>query len=214
MTGRLEACIRLAKKIGIKNKTILDVGCSNGWFCRVALDAGAKQVYAIEPDSNKLKEAKKSAPKANIQKGVAGKLEYSKNKFDLVTLLDVIEHIPVDSEIEVLNEINRVLKPKGHLLISTPYQNLISQICDPAWYFGHRHYSKEKLEDFLIQTGFKVNFIATYGSFWEIIAMWFLYFTKWVLRIPMPFEEWFDSKRRKEYQNNGVVTIMVIAQKI
>lgn len=214
MTGRLEACIRLANKVGIRNKVVLDIGCSFGWFCKIALKEKAKQVYAIEPDERKVQLAKKMAPSAIINKGIAGELNFDKNKFDLVTLFDVIEHVPRNSEPKVFSEICRVLKPRGCLIISTPFQNFFSNIVDPAWYFGHRHYSKAKLAGLLKREGFKVIYTATQGGLWEIVAMWVLYFTKWVLRIKMPFEEWFDIKRRKEYRMSGIVTLQVIAQKI
>lgn len=212
MTGRLEACIRLAKKIGIEGKTILDVGCSDGWFLKVAQDEGAKKVYAIEPDPKKIKLAKKLAPKAIIKKGVAGQLDFPKNSFDVVTLLDVIEHVPRNSELQVFSEISRVLRPKGYLLLSTPFQYWLSNLSDPAWYFGHRHYSRKKLEQLLSNVGFKVKQCSTHGGFWEAIAIWVLYIFKWIFHTKMPFEEWFDKKRRREYRERGKVAIMIVAQ--
>src|SRR3990167_5399994 len=104
MTGRVEACIDLAKKVGIKGKRIIDVGCSNGWFCEIALKGGAKEVCAIEPEDEKLRLARKTAPKATIKQGFANKLDFKSGKFDLATLFDVIEHIPKNSEVEVLKE--------------------------------------------------------------------------------------------------------------
>jgi len=213
MTGRLEACIELAKKIGIKNKTVLDIGCSYAWFCRFALEEKAKKVYGIEPDSEKLTLARKEAPKAILSQGEAGYLNFPKDTFDLVTLLDVIEHVPVNSEPQVFSEIHKVLKPKGYLLISTPFNYWLSNLADPAWYLGHRHYSKEKLTKLLKNAGLKVTYTSVRGGFWEILAMWVLYISKWIFRLDMPFEEWFDKKRRVEYQNPGKVGIFVVAQK-
>ncbi len=213
MTGRLEACIRLARKVGIKNKVILDIGCSFGWFCKIAVEAKAKQVFGIEPDGKKIQLAKKTAPSAIIKVGIAEKLDFPKNKFDFVTLFDVIEHVPKNTEPKVFAEINRVLKSGGYLLISTPFQNFLSNIVDPAWYFGHRHYSENQLSEMLKKTGFKVKSVVTHGGIWEIIGMWVLYISKWLLRIKMPFENWFDSKRKKEFKSRGLTHIMLIAQK-
>ena len=214
MTGRLEACIRLAERVGVKGKKILDVGCSYPWFLEYALEKGAKSVMGIEPNLKKVRAGRKQVPKAIIKQGYANKLNFSDKSFELVTLLDVIEHIPKNTELVVLSEINRVLKPKGYLIVSTPLQNLLSNISDPAWYFGHRHYSEERLKKLLNNSGFKVTHTETHGSIWEIVAVWVLYFTKWVLRIKMPFEEWFDVKRRKEYREPGFVALMVIAKKV
>lgn len=214
MTGRLEACIRLAKKVGIKNKVILDVGCADGWFCKIAVEMGAKEVCAIEPDPIKIKVVKKVAPKAKIKKGVAGKLEFPKNKFDVVTLFDVIEHVPNNSELDVFKEIGHVIKSKGYLLLSTPFNFWLGTITDPAWYFGHRHYSRKKLEKLLNETGFRIKEFNTRGGPWEAVAMWVLYISKWIFYAKMPFEEWFDAKRRREFKKIGKMEIFLIAQKI
>jgi SAM-dependent methyltransferase len=215
MTGRLEACIRLAEKVGMKGKALVDVGCSFGWFCQIALDHGAKTVYGVEPDDTKRSLAIKAVKNAHFVKGDAGHIPTPRNiKFDIATLYDVIEHVPVDSEIKVFKEISRVLKPKGYLLISTPLSHPFSKITDPAWYFGHRHYSETKLTQMLKEAGFKVNNVETRGGMWEIIGMWVLYISKWIFRIPMPAEEWFDIRRRKEFKQKGFTHIMLIAQKI
>lgn len=215
MTGRIEACIRLAKLVGISGKKILDVGCSIGWFPKVATESmGVKKLVAIEPEIEKLKQARKNAPKAVIKKGVASKLDFAKNSFDVVSLFDVIEHVPPSTEPKVFSEISKVLKKGGYLIISTPYDSLVSKITDPAWYFGHRHYSAERMNSLLNTAGFEVLSVAVYGGFWEIIGMAVLYITKWIFQIPMPFEEWFDEKRRKEFMRPGTVLMFVIARKL
>jgi 2-polyprenyl-3-methyl-5-hydroxy-6-metoxy-1,4-benzoquinol methylase len=214
MTGREEACIKLTKLINISGKRVLDIGCSVGWFPKAATESlGVKKLVAIEPDSEKLKLARKNAPKAEIKKGIAEKLDFTKNSFDVVSIFDVIEHVPRGIELKVFTEINRVLKKGGFLLISTPYASLISILTDPAWYFGHRHYSAEKITNFLKEAGFEVLNVAVYGGFWEIVSMIVLYVTKWILKMPMPFEEWFDKRRRKEFSRPGKIIMFLVAQK-
>jgi GT2 family glycosyltransferase/protein-L-isoaspartate O-methyltransferase len=214
MTGREEACIRLAKSIKVSGKKVLDIGCSVGWFPKIATEElGVKKLVAIEPDSEKFKKARKNAPKAMIQKGVAGKLDFAKSSFDVVSMFDVIEHVPPRTEPKVFAEINKVLKKGGYLLISTPYASLVSKLTDPAWYFGHRHYSEERMTNILNKTGFEVLSVAVHGGFWEIVGMAVLYITKWIFKIPMPFEEWFDVRRRKEFVRPGKIIMFIVAQK-
>ena len=213
MTGRLEACIRLAEKVRVKNKRILDVGCSYPWFIEYALKHGAKSASGVEPDDRKVKAAQKQVPKAKIIQGYAGELKFATGSMDLVTLFDVIEHVPVNTEQKVFFEINRVLTKGGNLIISTPYSHIVAKLTDPAWYFGHRHYSEDQLTEMLKTAGFNVKTVVTHGGIWEIIGMWVLYISKWLLRIKMPFENWFDSKRKKEFKSRGLTHIMLIAQK-
>ena len=46
-------------------------------------------------------------------------LPFRDNAFDVVTLLDVIEHIPDENEAAVIGEALRVLKSGGRLVVST-----------------------------------------------------------------------------------------------
>lgn len=214
MTGRLEACIRLVEKVGVKGKSILDVGCSYPWFIEYALKQGAKSASGVEPDSKKVIAAQRQVPKAEIKQGYAAELEFASGSMNLVTLFDVIEHVPANTELKVLSEINRILARGGHLIISTPYSNIVAKLTDPAWYFGHRHYSENQLTEMLKKTGFKIINVEIHGGVWEIMGMGVLYISKWVLRMKMPFEAWFDKKRREEFRKNGFTHIMLTAQKI
>lgn len=213
MTGRLKRCIKEAQKAGVRNKVILDVGCSIGWFCGVAVDLKAKEVWGIDPNKGQIETARKQNIGAKFKVASAGKLPFGSKKFDLVTLLDVIEHIPKNTEPQTLKEIYRVLKPGGKLLISTPNDNLFAKITDPAWYFGHRHYSKSGLSKLLKGVGFKVKTTKTYGGIWEIIGIAVLYVSKWIFRTDMPLEEWFDEKRTKEFNKKGFTHLMITSQK-
>ena len=75
-----------------------------------------------------------------------------------MTSWEVLEHIPKDTEKKMFNEVNRVLKPGGIFYISTPYNNVISNIFDPAWWLiGHRHYSLEKVKKYAQDAGFEIK---------------------------------------------------------
>jgi 2-polyprenyl-3-methyl-5-hydroxy-6-metoxy-1,4-benzoquinol methylase len=53
-----------------------------------------------------------------LEKGQA--LPYSADTFDVVNLMEVIEHIPAGLIASVLVEIRRVIRPNGVLIVSTP----------------------------------------------------------------------------------------------
>jgi predicted SAM-dependent methyltransferase len=129
-------------------------------------------------------------------------------------MFDVIEHIPKNTEDLVLKEIKRVLKKNGKLLISTPANNF-SNFFDPAWYFGHRHYSKSKMQNIFENTGFVVEKMEIKGGFFEIFSMIIFYPFKWFFDMEIPFKNWFDKKRDEEYlkNKNGFVTLFVWGRK-
>lgn len=113
-------------------------------------------------------------------------------------MFDVIEHVPKNTEIDCLKEINRVLKGNGNLIFSTPNDHLLSNILDPAWYFGHRHYKVSEIKHFLEESGFQVEGIEYGGSFVELISMIFLYLFK-IFGMEIPFKKYSDRLRDKEY---------------
>src|SRR3990167_7226649 len=110
--------ILLKSLINPANKVkVLDVGCGTGELIieRVA-KINKPEIYAVEIDQKFFKEAKNKGikvTKANIEKG----FPYKDNFFDIVSANQIIEHVVyVDFFIE---EIYRVLKPKGYLVLST-----------------------------------------------------------------------------------------------
>lgn len=140
----------------IKNKKVLDIGCWTGQFEQVA-SKYTKQIIGIDPGVEAIKSAKKLVPKAKFFVGDALNLNFPNKSFDTVTIMDVIEHIPKGTELKCLREVKRVLKPSGHIIISTPNAHILSILLDPAYFLiGHRHYSFQTLNKLLTKSGFEV----------------------------------------------------------
>ena len=98
----------------ITNMHILDVGCGNGYFLSVAME---KSKYCFGTEfSEKLREF--TIKKTSLT--VYGKQldELEPNSFDIITLFDVIEHIP--NPILFFESLDRILRPNGSILIFTP----------------------------------------------------------------------------------------------
>ena len=130
LTARHLKCFQFAGEV--KNKKILDIGCSFGWFEQMALKADCKEVVGIEPEEKLFYEAQKEVPKAIFKKGSALKIPAKDKSFDLAVMFDVIEHIPKGTEKIALKEIKRVLKHGGNLVLSTPLNFWLSNLMDPA----------------------------------------------------------------------------------
>lgn len=100
-------------KIFLTEGTILDVGCNGGFFLD-ALGENYKR-FGTELDSEAVAYAKQNFPRygSNIFNGSLKSVKFSKNKFDLVTMRGVIEH--VSNPEEIICEISRILKKNGFL---------------------------------------------------------------------------------------------------
>lgn len=202
------------RMINFKDKTILDIGCGIGIFEKYAWKK-AKKIIAIEPCKKDLKIAKINVrgKKVLFKEETVEYLKGLKEKVDIVAMFDVIEHIPKGTEIGVLEKLNKTLKENGKIILSTPYNNF-TNFLDIAWYFGHRHYTKNRLKNILTKSGFKIKKIYCRGGFFEMASMILFYPFKWLFDSEIPFKDWFDKKRDEEYKKEGFVTLFAVAEKV
>jgi SAM-dependent methyltransferase len=117
---RLDA---LARRTDLRGDRLLDIGCGDGAYTTRLAD-GFNRVDAIDIQADRLTlftERIKGSPAAHritIGEMSATKLDYPDNTFDLVTSIEVLEH--VDELDQALREIRRVLKPGGRFAFTTP----------------------------------------------------------------------------------------------
>lgn len=109
----------IIKKISEYNiSSLLDVGCGTGEMLRLISETYPKiKLTGVDISPNMLDKAKsKIGNIANLIISDSEKLPFDDNSFELVMCNDSFHHYP--SPLNVLSEFNRVLKPKGILLIS------------------------------------------------------------------------------------------------
>ncbi len=93
-----------------KNSQILDMGCGEGVFVEELVSQGFKNVLGID-----LNYSSELVKKENILE-----TSFSPKQFDIILLLDVIEHMSFREQEKALKEIKRILKNDGKLIISIP----------------------------------------------------------------------------------------------
>ena len=102
---------------------ILDVGCGTGSLTIAARQRQGEDgvVVGIDPSSNMVNLARKKAEKAGVaidfQVGVIEKLDFPNDHFSLVFSSLMMHHLPDELKLAGLEEVHRVLKPGGKLLI-------------------------------------------------------------------------------------------------
>ena len=106
----------------LKNRTILDIGCSNGYFLFRMAQSSPKLALGIDPVPHCFKQfnfIQKFANIPNIQFELWGveHLKYFKNMFDVIFSMGIIYHHrhPIQQLMDILN----ALRPGGEALIET-----------------------------------------------------------------------------------------------
>ena len=148
-------------KSKIQNPKILDVGCGTGANLEMLANFGTAEGVDVSDDA--LEFCKAKGLKAH--KGLAEKLPFEDESFDVVTALDVVEHL--DDDIAGLKEMNRVLKKGGKTLIFVPAFMWLWGVQDDI--SNHRiRYTKKQIVERLQSAGFEIE-RATYAN-WTFFA--------------------------------------------
>lgn len=198
----------------IKKSSILDIGCWTGAL-ETLFEQDKCQLTGIDIEEKPLKFARKRFPSFRfVNASITEKLPFKKNEFNIVLYFMVIEHIPKGMELESLKNINAVLKKGGLLFFNTMNSNPLSNLLDPAYFFGHRHYTQKHLELLLQSAGFRVEQIHYNGGFFTTLHIVLLYFFKHVLRRSEPRNKFLDWLMKLDYTNHGFTEIDIRARKI
>jgi len=153
-------CDLLNKQINNhKNLKILDVGCGSGGTSTAFLQFG--QVTGTDFSFLALKFARNRGL-TNVVRSSVTSMPFSSEKFDIITVLDVIEHVQEDSQ--VLNEIRRMLKPKGIVVVTVPaFQFLWSEHDVASMHV--RRYNNSTITKVLNKSQFKIIRISYFVFF-------------------------------------------------
>jgi 2-polyprenyl-3-methyl-5-hydroxy-6-metoxy-1,4-benzoquinol methylase len=137
---------------------ILDAGCGSG----LMLDELERYGTAFGVDSSSWAvAAARGRRHARVELATLEQLPYANGGFDLVTCLDVLEHVPDDEP--ALAELWRVTAPGGHLLLTVPaYQTLWSAHDVANHHF--RRYRMRTLRVVALDTGWEIRRTSYFNS--------------------------------------------------
>ena len=143
--------------------TLLDIGCGEGFFLFNASKAGYT-TKGIEISQDAAEYAGREFG-LDVEAKPFEELQFPDNYFDVVTLWQVLEHVPYP--LIVLKEVHRILKPEGLLATSTPdIESILAKILRRKWWNLRRlhinQFTVKTLTDMLKRAGFKNVFSTKY----------------------------------------------------
>lgn len=160
--GRTRAILKyldaeLGSNVPISERKVLDLGVGAGNMAHHLAHYGT--VYGIDANMRPLLVANQRA--LTVAQASGDSLPFAANSFDLLTLLDTVEHIP--DEFGVFQECHRVLKPGGKLLVTVPAFMALWSYNDEI-NAHQRRYTVPELQQKLEVNGLRVNRIS-YNNF-------------------------------------------------
>lgn len=130
---------------------ILDIGCGTGGNLEALSQFGEAEGVDISREALDFCRARGLA---NVREGAAETLPFADESFDLVTGLDVVEHL--DDDVAGLREMRRVLSPGGRCLLFVPAFMFLWGVQDDVSHH-RRRYTLGELKAKLQQAGLKIE---------------------------------------------------------
>jgi SAM-dependent methyltransferase len=138
---------------------ILEIGCGTGHNLEMLSGHGHVDAVELDDDARSLASTRLGRPV------LAGKLpdiaDEIGDRYDLVTLLDVLEHIPDDKG--ALAGTIRLLKPGGKLLLTVPANPWMWTAHD-AVHHHHRRYRKREVARLAREAGFEIDLLSHFNT--------------------------------------------------
>lgn len=179
MTKTFDYFLSMIEKFVFKKGKLLDVGAASGFFLKIAKKQGWD---AIGVEISEFAASKARGKGLQVATGTIEDLLNYNKRFGIITMWDVIEHMPDPAE--ALVAANKLLSDGGIIAINTPDSgSLAAKIMGKNWHllvppehlviFNHKN-----LSALLQRQGFKVLFTAKMGKkftvqyIFQILANW------------------------------------------
>ncbi len=180
------------KEVSLQNRRVLDYGCGKGFIIERLLQ---KKIFCEGADFSKdsLSFVDEKFKTNSFFKGIVsiidGIIQSEDETYDAVFCIEVLEHVLQEHIFSTLSELYRVLKKGGHLVITVPNNEVLSEqnvICPDCGCIFHRwqhvrSFNKDGLISFMDGYGFKkvickeVNF---HSDMWLIRSLYDFLFRK------------------------------------
>lgn len=117
--------VKFLKSENFLKGNVLDYGCGTGYLLEQMLMNANVNFYGIDFSEESIAAAKaRTTNKPNLKQLVVADTlpsNFTDEQFDLITLIETIEHLPDDSLHETMQELFRLLKKGGKVFITTPF---------------------------------------------------------------------------------------------
>jgi ubiquinone/menaquinone biosynthesis C-methylase UbiE len=108
--------IKIMEMYNIQPKKILEIGCSNGFRLNRLKERFNCECCGVEPSKKAIEDGKTRYQKIKLVQGICSDIPLDE-KFDIIIVNFVLHWVDREDLFKCVNEINRLLKKEGHLVI-------------------------------------------------------------------------------------------------
>jgi len=127
--ARAEAILACLRTLNLQNPTILDLGCGTGWFTERLADFG--KATGTDLSLKAMDGAKRRFPHATFIGGDLFEVVLPEAHYDVVVSQQVIAHVVEQSR--YVERAALLLKPRGHLILTTPNKFVMDRLGNLGW---------------------------------------------------------------------------------
>jgi SAM-dependent methyltransferase len=138
---------------------ILEIGCGTGHNLQMLARFGAVEGIELDDAARAIAEARLGKPIGSSP--LPGLIGVPDRAFDLVAVLDVIEH--VEDDVQSLQTIASKLRPGGKILVTVPAHQWMWSAHDVVNHHKRR-YSAKSLRRLIEQAGLRVELLSPFNS--------------------------------------------------
>ena len=170
-------------------KMVLDIGSGEGYGSALMAE-GASSVVGVDVDPRAIRHGAATYRRSNLHfvVGSASHLPFANHTFDLIVCFEMLEHLPENEQGDLITDVQRVLKPDGVCLVSTPnvdvysdeaqfhnpfhlhelsypeFQGLMNSRFNHTMYFGQRVFPMSSLWNFSEGRGGGKEYVMVKGD--------------------------------------------------
>lgn len=102
---------------------VLDFGCGFGFALRALKMEGFSNLEGVEISSDQAEIARRAGFNVTVTTDTNAFLRENRSRFGMILLLDVLEHVPIYAQIELLVALREALKAEGRIIVTVPNAN-------------------------------------------------------------------------------------------
>jgi len=190
-----------------KRREILDAGCGTGLMLNYLVKYG--KVIGIDNSKEALGFCQQRGLK-NVKYGDLEGLKFSNLTFDVVTILDVLEHVKDDKK--ALKEIFRILRSGGTILMTIPALPWLWSSHDDVNHH-YRRYTKKEIETKVEKAGFILEKVTYFNSLLFIPSLFSRKGISFLNKLGF-FKQHFDLAEFPPFLNNFLTQVFYLETEV